>query len=83
MKEPKIVVSRILFDTMLNLNGEKVYVTGRTGDRILCKHNYQLSVNLETEQYIKDITKYLNRCKLANKEIEIGKASFFVFAPAK
>lgn len=67
--EPKIIVPKIRFDTLLELNGSKVYITGRSVDQLLCKHAYELVLDHAHEQYIKQILKYLERCTMAKKEL--------------
>lgn len=71
LEEPEIIVPKIRFDTLLELNGSKVYITGRTGDRILGKHAYQLVCSKEQEIYIKQIGKYIDRCAKAKRELPI------------
>lgn len=71
LSEPKIIVPVIRFDTLLELDGSKVYITGRTDGNYVCKHAYELAVDIVHEKYIKQIDKYINRCILAKKEILI------------
>lgn len=73
LSDPKIIVEKVRVDTLWELNGSKVYVTGRTGSSLLCKHSYELVVDAEHEQYIKQIGKYIERCTVAKKELEITK----------
>ena len=69
--EPVIVYPRILKDSLLELDGRKMYITGRSVDMLLGKHPYQLSVSYEFEQSIKRISKYIERCVAAKSELEI------------
>lgn len=71
--DPKIIVPKIRFDMLWVLDGTKVYITGRTGDRLLCKHAYELAVDKERERYIKQIVKYIDRCAEAREPLEITK----------
>lgn len=71
LREPQIIVGKIRADMLWEIDGSKVYITGRTGDALLCKHAYELIVDSEHEQYIKQIGKYIERCAKAKKELEI------------
>lgn len=71
--EPKIIVGKIRVDMLWELDGSKVYITGRTGNYVVCKHSYEFVVDKEHEQYIKQLTKYIERCTKAKKELEITK----------
>lgn len=71
LTDPVIIVGCIRIDSLLELNGMKLNITGRTGDRILFTHSYQLAVNKETEIYVKNIEKYLDRCDAQKKELPL------------
>ena len=58
-------------NALLELNGERLNITGRSADQILYKHFYQLAVDKGYEQYIKNIDKYIARCSAANTELPI------------
>lgn len=71
--DPKIIVNKIRIDTLWELKGSKVYITGRQNNSLVCKHAYELVADAEHEQYIKQIGKYIERCTKAKKELEITK----------
>lgn len=71
LEGPIIVYPRILKDSLLELDGRKMYITGRSGDKLLGKHPYQLSLSMDAEQKIKRISKYIERCETAKRELEI------------
>ena len=58
---PKIIYPKLLIDLPIEIDGKNLFICGRTGDRLVCKHNYQLSVSLADEKYIKSIAKYVER----------------------
>lgn len=62
LSEPEIIADRILFDTLLELNGKRIYITGRSGNQLCGKHPYQLAIDSDSEKAIKDIKKYVDRC---------------------
>ena len=60
--DPVIVAPKIRIDAFLELDGFRLYPSGRTGDRIIYKHAYQLAIDAERERYIRNLTKYIERC---------------------
>lgn len=66
LTEPEIICSKVFIEQLLEIDGKQFYLCGRTSDRLLCKHNYQLSVSKDDEKYIKDISTYVSR-SLAEK----------------
>lgn len=69
--EPVIVYPRILKDALIELGEKKMYITGRSGNQLVGKHPYQLSVGYEAEQSIKKISKYVERCDAAKCELAL------------
>lgn len=60
--DPVVVAPKIRIDAFLELDGFRLYPSGRTGDRIIYKHAYQLAIDAERERYIRNLTKYIERC---------------------
>lgn len=71
--EPKIIAPKIRYDMLWEIDGSKVYITGRTGSYYVCKHSYELAVDKEHERYIKQIGKYIDRCVKAKEVLAITK----------
>lgn len=71
LENPKIIVPVVRFDTQLEFDGSKVCITGRTGDRFVCKHTYEFAADEKHEKYLKLVDKYVNRCAKAGKELAI------------
>lgn len=71
LEKPRIVCRRILTDSLLELDGQRLLVSGRTGSRILCKHTYQLAVDGRREKYIKALSKYVERCAIKKAELPV------------
>ena len=46
-------------------------ITGRTGKQNIYKHTYQLKLDAQKEQYIKNLTKYTARCAKAREELPV------------
>lgn len=68
---PAIICPKILSDSLVEINGKKMYITGRSGNQILCKHCYQFICGDENEKYIKAITKYVKRSTAAKISLPI------------
>ena len=66
--EPKIICGKIFTDSLLQLNGNRYYITGRTGVQIIVNHDCQLCVGEKNEKYIKDVKKYWERSGQGKKE---------------
>ncbi len=57
--EPKILCKKILMHSLLELDGKKMYVTGRQGKQIIGSHPYQLVLKYEDEKYIKRMIEFI------------------------
>lgn len=69
--DPVIICRKIRFDSLLEIDDKKLYITGRSGNRNLYKHSYQLVLDKQNEKYIKNIQKYIERCSKAGKELTL------------
>lgn len=63
--DPVVVVPKIRIDALLELDGFRLYPSGRTGDMIVYKHGYPFAIDAERERYIRNLTKYIERCAKA------------------
>lgn len=61
LEEPKIIWRHILKDQALELDKKRMTITGRTGEQLVFKHNYQFAVSTDDEAYIKALSKYVAR----------------------
>lgn len=71
LKDPKIIVPKIRMDSLLELDGKRLYVSGRTGSRLLCEHSYQLAIEYTWEKYIRNLCKYVERCDAKKLELPV------------
>ena len=69
--EPRIVCSEIRVDTLLELDGSRLYISGRTGNKHVYEHAYQLAIDPEWERYLRKLTKYLDRCAAKRAELPV------------
>ncbi len=76
LSEPRIIADKIRFDMLWEIDGSKLYITGRSGYQYSFKHSYELAVDKEHELYIKRIGKYIDRCAAAKKALDITKFDF-------
>lgn len=65
---PKIILSKIKFDTLFEVNGFRMHLSGRTGDSLVLKNGNQLILDFEYIAYIKNVIKVVSR---ANKDDDI------------
>ena len=63
LKEPKILVKKIKIDTLFDVDGFKMWLSGRTGDQLLFKGANQLLLSKEHAAIMKKILKFVNRQK--------------------
>ena len=71
LKDPKITAGRIAMDSLLEFDGKRLNISGRTGDRLLCKHSYQLTLGYEWEKYVRNAAKYVERCAAKKAELPV------------
>ena len=73
LQDPVIIAPKIRMNALLEIDGKRINITGRQngGDVIIYKHSYQLAIDKEHEQYIKNIDKYVTRCSVARDELPV------------
>ena len=85
LQEPIVVEKKILIESLIELDGKRYHITGRSVDVILAKHPYQLVLDNFSVQYIREISEYIEKCserktiidhvmfKVGNKTFQINK----------
>lgn len=71
LKQPQIIIPKIRIDSLLKMDGSRIHISGRTNDSIRYKNANQLILSPQWNAYIKGIVKYLERCRIARKNLEI------------
>lgn len=71
LQEPKVLIRRIKINSLISYDGFRMHISSRTGDRLICKNANQLILSPEWQYYIKQISKYLDRCKKGNSELPV------------
>lgn len=62
LEEPEIIYPKLLTGALLEIDGKRLYICGRSNDSLLCKHDYQLALSASDEKYIKALSKHVSRC---------------------
>ena len=62
LEEPKIIYPRLLTGALVEIDGKRLYICGRTGDSLSCRHDYQLALSASDEKYIKALSQHVSRC---------------------
>lgn len=62
LEEPEIVYPKLLKDSLLEIDDKRLYISGKTEDRIEFTHDYQLVLSASDEKYIKALSKHVSRC---------------------
>ena len=77
LKEPKIIIDCIKIDSLLDINGFKCHLSGRTNDNLVFKNANQLVLNSNYEKQIKNIINYYQRCNdNGKKELPVTKYDY-------
>jgi CRISPR-associated endonuclease Csn1 len=71
LNNPKIIVNKILNCSMLELDGSRILITGRTNNRNVYKHAYEFSIDNMHAKYLKNLSKYVDRCNIEKKLLPI------------
>lgn len=72
LKEPRILVKKILINSLVSFDGFRMHISGRTGSQIIFKNANQLVISSEQNRYIKCISKYVERCKAARSDLPVN-----------
>ena len=70
LQQPKILIPEIKIDTLFELDGFRMYLSGRTGNQLIFKGANQLILSQECTNILKKVIKFVNRRK-ENKELNI------------
>lgn len=71
LQDPVVLLDKVRINSLVSYDGFRMHISGRTGSQIIFKNANQLVLAAVWQQYIKNIAKYLERCKKAGKELEI------------
>ena len=71
LEQPKVLIPRINVDSLVSFDGFRMWVSGRQPGAILYKNANQLVLSWEETEYIKRISKYVERCQNDRFEYKI------------
>jgi CRISPR-associated endonuclease Csn1 len=71
LHEPRVIVQKILVGALMELNGKRLTLTAGEEGRIKLNHTYQLIVGEKYNQYIKNASKYYDRCTAQKAELPV------------
>ncbi|WP_300275942.1 type II CRISPR RNA-guided endonuclease Cas9 [Peptacetobacter sp.] len=58
LKNPNLLIPKIKINSLFEINGYPMHISGRTGDRIIMKSAVQLKIDYEKAKYLKQVIKY-------------------------
>lgn len=70
LKEPEILLRKIKMDTLFNVDGFKMWLSGRTGGQLVLKNANQLILGADDTETLKKILKFIQR-KKENKNLKL------------
>ena len=74
--DSSVIIEKMLFSTCLELDGLRCHIRGRTGDQIVYTHAHQFVIyDTDVVKYLKNVCKYVEKCKEAKQEILPSKAN--------
>lgn len=71
LEQPKVLIPKIKINSLVSYDGFRMHISGRTGLQIIYKNANPLIIAPEWHVYVKNISKYLERCRQAGKDLEI------------
>jgi len=73
LKNPVVLIKQIKIDSLISIDGFRGHISGRAGVQIILKNANQLLLEDLWHDYVKKLSKYLDRCKDAQKELTVTK----------
>lgn len=72
LTDPIVLIKKIKMKTLFCLDGFRMHLRGRSGDKLLFQCAIQLCVGEEMEAYIKKISKYMDKCKTLKEQVALN-----------
>ncbi|MDO5096934.1 MAG: type II CRISPR RNA-guided endonuclease Cas9 [Peptostreptococcaceae bacterium] len=63
LKEHRVLIPKIKIESLFEINGSRVHITGRSNDTLLFKHAIQLQLDSDSIIYLKKIVKFIEKEK--------------------
>ena len=77
LTEPVLLRDKLMFDSLLEIDGKRYRIGGRSGNTIILRHAYSLIVSPEQEKLLKAVQRYVDRCTLKRKDLPLTENSGF------
>jgi len=68
---PRILIDKIKIGSLISMDGFRMYISGKDGNRILYRNANQLIVSPDQVRYIKQLSKYLARSRTQKTDLQI------------
>lgn len=72
LKDPKVLIKKIMINSLVSFDGFRMHVASRTGPQIVCRNANQLVLSVIDSEYVKQVAKYLAHCREAKKALPIS-----------
>lgn len=80
LENPKVIVEKVRINSVIELDGFRYALSSRTGNNLIYKNIYQLTIDDEKSQYFKEINKYIERCAASKQELPLTKKDVITLA---
>ena len=61
LKNPQIIIKKVKYNTCVEIDGFRMYISSKSGNNIFYKPAMQLVLGYKQEKYIRNISKYINK----------------------
>ena len=76
LQEPNVIIPHIGFASVIEVDGFRMYLSGRTGSNLVYAPGYQLIIGYQNEKYLRQVLKTCERAaehaRLHKEEMQIG-----------
>lgn len=70
LDDPIVIEKKIFMESLIEYNGIRYHITGRSGDAIVGKHAYQLVMADNMVKYAKEVIDYVSKCNDLKRDID-------------
>lgn len=71
LEDPRVLIPRIKINALVSYGPFRMHVSGRTGNQLIMKNANQLVLAPKYHKWVKDISKYVERCKAAKRTVAV------------
>jgi CRISPR-associated endonuclease Csn1 len=70
LQEPRIILKKVKFNTLFEIDGFRMHLSARTGEQLLFKGANALHLDEDSARYIKKIVKFIEKAKILKQRKE-------------